>query len=472
MSKLLNSFFISFLFFLTTIIFLDVNFLAANFIMSLICFLIVNNAYDRNSSFFALNNLFVFIFFILGVLLRYLVLSNNFEDAMHFATFPLNNDPSYQLITSFCLLIAIILFIFGKAVYRKTHIISGSKKIELIQAGKFLGILRILQTLGFFLLIFIFSYKLNNLRFAVDGSFGVYDNIVNIFFTIVKYIACISFISFLMLKDKISLLFSAICYMPEVIFSVIMAWKGPILIIVFSLFIALDIVRRRFNQFEIKKILLIFSIFFLVYPVISMYRVNLQLERPYYEYNFDSIIEYNVENNIFRYISNRFSYYDEIYYVINCNDEKKEVFLDNTGLIHERFIDGVVPRIFNEDKKVVNIGSDITHYLMDKPPWFYNNITITYIGDAWISYGFLGVGFINFIIGYFINSLEREKTKNIFSASKYIMISSLLFGFMEGDIAGKYIMFLLTIFSIMLINTVFSIFGYKVGGENVQNKTC
>lgn len=467
MSNYAYSFFTSFLFFLISNLLLDVNFLAANFIMSLVCFVVIQKAYDRQSSFFTLNNLFVFIFFILGVLFRYLLLTYNFEDAMLFATYPLNNEADYQMITSFCLLIAILFYTLGKSLYRKTHFIMQNKKIELKQHAQLLRILRSLQLFGISMLILIFIYKINNLRFAVDGSFGVYDNIINVFFNIVKYIACISFFYFLLMKDKISLIFAAICYVPEIIFSIIMAWKGPILIIAFSLFIALDLVKKSKSQFDIKKILLGFLIFSLVYPFVSMYRVNLQLGRDYYDYSLNSIVEYNIENNIFRYISNRFSYYDEIYYVINCSDDKKELFLDNTGMIHERFFGGIVPRIFNEEKKVVNIGTDITHYLMDKPLWFYNNITITYIGDAWISYGLFGVCFINFIIGYFINSLENKKTKNIFFASEYIMICGLLFGFMEGDIAGKLIGFLLTIFSIMFINKIFSILGYKVGGKNV-----
>lgn len=451
------AFYLSCVFFIIVTLTTEIETIFANFIMTIVCFIFLYKGYSWKESFFSLNNIIVSVFFGFGCIFRYVFLAINPENAMSFAFTPLENKGAYHFYAALCILIALLSYICGNNLQcneeRQINAVNDKsiqKKIFYAQGLKYV------QLIAVFALFFIYWYKLNNIRIATELNYGTYDNAVNFISIAINYIGYISLFHYLTEHNKKSMVFAICCFLPSILISILFGWKGEIIRLSIILIVAYSMIKKNKKSFlHYKKEIIIISLLFsFIYPVISMYRVNLQLQRNYYEYNINSILTYNIENNIARYLTNRFSYYDEIYYVINCDEYKKDIFLEHTGIVHSRFFEALVPRMFNEDKKIVNIGLNVTHDLMGYPITLYNNLTISYIGEIWISYGIIGVAVINFILGYLIKQAERIKRTNILHSGKYLFSLVFTLNFLEGDVVGKIISLLWMFISMYLIDVV------------------
>jgi oligosaccharide repeat unit polymerase len=423
----------------------------SSIIMSIALFICLVFLYDWELSLFSINNLFIIIFFLVGCFYRYLIIGIYPDRAMYFALHPLADISEFNILTAIVILTSVVFLLIGYRLnLKKKRIIYKTKTLN----NKKLSF-DILLIIYFLMIIVVYLYKFNNIRYAVHGNYGTFDNLFNILSIFNQYIAYIVLCKFFLFKKKKYLFLYLLYLIPLSILSIISAWKG---IIMFELLIYFIIYVKLTKNIYIKKyIIILLLVLFIIYPLISMYRINLQLGYKKYSYDINSIIDYDIKENILQYVSDRFSYYDEIYYVINVNQEKKDLFLENTGLIHESFIYGLIPRAIFSNKKVVNIGLQITHYLMDYPLNYYNNLSISYIGDVWISYGMFGVIIINLIFGLFIGKLEKhDKNKKIFTA-KYALLGYSLINFIEGDIAAKAISLLMTIIIISIVDTFFAL---------------
>ena len=310
----------------------------------------------------------------------------------------------------------------------------------------------------------VIIYKINNIRLATSGFFGTFDNIINIIGLLAVFISIVFLIKFFRTRYKKYLILFLLYVIPDSFISLVAGWKGNIIFTILLIFIILSTMKIKYS----KKlaILTILCIFLIVFPAISMYRVNLIYNENIYDININAFKTYLIKNNPFRYLSNRFGYYDEIYLACNVDEATKRVYRDTSGLIHENILIGFVPRMIYKNKKIMNIGRHNAIILTKLPEEIYSNIAISYIGELFINYSYWGVAIFNLLLGITVGYITKSKGNDIISISKYAFFSYIILGFLEGGLAAR-IVGLLTM--IVFINLLCFIFKIEGKGEYFVN---
>jgi len=162
-------------------------------------------------------------------------------------------------------------------------------------------------------------------------------------------------------------------------------------------------------------------LFGILYPTISLYRVNLATTGIKQEINYDTIMEFYDKHSMLRYLSDRFCNYDNDYYVLNLPSSTIDQFLSIVGREDERLLSGLVPRVIYPEKKPVGIGLEITHYIYGYPSYVYNNNSMSFIGTVWISYGMIGIIVFSFVLGFSFKRLETLNGNSFYSLGEYMM---------------------------------------------------
>lgn len=216
------------------------------------------------------------------------------------------------------------------------------------------------------------------------------------------------------------------------------------------------------NRTQIKYSVIIILAISIIFPLVSMYRTDLMLNRGFYRFDIASFEEFYNQNSLTKYLTDRFSNYDYDYYVLNLPKSTIDDYNEIVGLEHERFLSGLIPRILYPEKKIVNVGLQITHYIYRVPETVYNNLALSYIGAIWLSYGALGVAILSAFLGYAFCKLESNKYKSFFDFGTYIVYGFCLFDLARSGIAAGILGF---IGSYIIINTsllfVKKIMGFK-----------
>jgi hypothetical protein len=178
-----------------------------------------------------------------------------------------------------------------------------------------------------------------------------------------------------------------------------------------------------------------------------------------YSISLSSVIAYNRNNNILEYYSNRLQYYDEAYYVVNTEIADIIAYRTEAKGMIARFLAGIVPRALWPNKPIVNNGSFVTYTLLHYPAVQYNNLSIGFLGDAFASYGYLGVLILSFLYAKGIKKLEsiRVENKYLYSQLIYLTIGYAMFSYIEGDIVTKTISVVQTIIALLLIKITLGI---------------
>lgn len=408
--------------------------------------------YDTNLSPFSCQNLFYIFFLLSGCFFRYLWIGINGNDFLKIAYIPLSNTPGYHTKTSVIILIVVISLAIGLKISKK--FLKNNKKSynDMRSYPKFAYWVLILTY--FILLIIIIGYKLSNLRLSTELSYGTFDNAITTLSYILKFVAYYNLVQYMKDRKPHELLFYLFYVIPIIIISLLSAWKGAL---IFEIIIICIIYGAIYKKIKIMHLAWITIAIIFIFPFISLRRINLTYNLNN-KINFSSMFSYLKENNIISYLSNRFSYYDELYYVLNVGESTINSFLDKVGGMTSRLIFAFIPRVLYPDKGIVNTGLQVTHYIYGYPTLIYNNLGITYVGDMWVYYGVLGVIIGNILVGIFIQKMENNNLNTSSNLAKYAVISIFLIGFCEGDLLSSLVQLFL-ILIVLFIFKKFFIFG-------------
>lgn len=423
----------------------------SNLILVISFYMIIKYLLNSKENIFSIDKLFVYLFFIIGIFFRMIVIKIYREDFQSFANIKLENNEIYFINTAILIFISILFYIIGKK-------ISENKKVK-----KTLTINKIkLQedVLIFFyiiVLLIVITYKVKHINYAVFEMFGIFDNIFNILSDLLLFISIFFLIKFIKTKLKKYMLLYLIYTIPIIFLSLLSGWKGIIIGIIITVLITLSAMKIKYN----KKIgiLIILCIFITVFPIISMYRVNISLNENVYKININSIINYLIENNPLRYLSNRLGYYDTIYLSSNIDEKTKNLYRNTSGLIHENVLIGFIPRVLYGNKKVMGAGRYNATIIAKIPEKIYTNVSISYIGELFINYSYWGVAIFNLLLGFAVGYLTKIKDNNadIISILKYIFFGNIIIGFTSGSLAMKIVGLLTMIILINLLCFTFKI---------------
>jgi len=422
----------------------------SNLILAFSFCLIAQYLLNSEEDIFTVEKIIIYLFFVFGIFFRVILIKIFNEDFQSFAYVKLANKELYFINTSVIILISILFFIIGKKISKYRKII----KIVIINNTKFKEHLLILFYIILILITLI--YKFNNIRLATSGYFGIYDNFVGMLSSLAGFISIVFLVKFFKTKSIKYIILYLLYIIPEIIISFINAWRGPIVFDILLFFVALNAMKVKYNK--TITILLILSIFLITFPLITMYRTNLSYNKKIYEINVSNAVNYLSKNNLFRYLSGRFGYYDEIYLACNIDEATKIVYRNTSGLIHENILVGFIPRMIYTSKKIINIGRINAIILTKLPEKVYNNIAISYIGELFINYSYWGVAIFNLLLGFIIGYINKMKDSNkTISISKYAFYGFTIIGFLEGDLAAKIIGLLSMVILINLVCFIFKI---------------
>lgn len=388
----------------------------------------------------SLRNLNYIMFFGVGIYFRYLFVLLYSKEFCSFANVSLTIEPSKAALTSLVILFVVLLFalIFNSRI-RQPKVIEESQEkstVELTHTS-----LIAVNVVFVFLYAFVYGYSFIYLDTAVSfESVGKYDFAITLLRYVVCLIAYINLINYLGHKKFIYLIPYLIFIVSDISLSLAQAWKGKVLYEIIAFFIILYREKRKIN---IKWIILGAFLFGVTYPLVSMYRDILLNSASPYTLNAEGIIKYYKDNDMLTILSHRLSYYDEIYYVLQLSKDLIKNYIRDAGTILSGFFSGIIPRALWPDKVSVSQGLLITTELMFFPIW-KGASTITFIGDAYLSYGYFGIFFVSTIYGYVIkNQNAFMNSTSVFHSAKSIVYCTILMTFMEGSIAGKLIVLIL-----------------------------
>lgn len=426
------------------------EYLLSNIIMAVSFTLSVIYIYDHSQSLFSVNNLIYLIMFAVGFFSRYLIILINPTLLMEFAPRPLNPKEYYYLNTSIVIFLFVVAFALARNVSFRLRGKSKTLQIEDKQEWEIPEDLfesRFTVVLFWVSAIIGFGYKFTHIRIATELNYGNLDTLFGLFITMARLLAY-GFLIQYNRNRKTRCLFLYLGYLiPTVVLSFLQAWKGTLL---YESLIACIVFNEGIRRLKARYIVLIVAVAFLIFPSISMLRDNMRYATGY-SINVSTILEYNRNNNILEYYSNRLQYYDEAFYVVNTDPTDIAAYRNEAKGIITRFFSGLIPRALWNDKPIVNSGRYITYTLMHYPSTVYNNLSVGFIGDSYASYGIVGVIIFGFFFSKGINYLERmqDRKKTSFHRAVYLSFGNIFFSFIEGDIAAKSISIVLLLIVIL-----------------------
>lgn len=448
----------SLLYLLLLCLFSHGEYISSNVIMSISFMISVIFIYDNSQNLFSVNNLIYLIMFGVGFFTRYLIILIKPDLLMSFAPRPLHPTNVFYFRTSIVILLFVIAFASARHVSfrlrktRKTIQSENKKEWNLSDDIDDICESRLAATVFMVTAVIGFGYRFTHIRISTEINYGNLDTMFGLFITMAQVLAYGFLIQFNRNHRKRYLSLYLIYLIPTVVLSFLQAWKGTLL---YESLIACIVFSESIRKLRVRYIVLIATIAFFIFPSISMLRDNLRYATEY-SINLGSIIEYNRNNNIFEYYSNRLQYYDEAFYVVNTDYGDIVAYRNEAKGIITRFFSGLIPRALWNDKPIVNNGRYITYTLMHYPLTVYNNLSVGFVGDAYASYGIIGVILFGFFFSKGITFLERMQAdkKTSFHRAMYLSFGSIFFSFVEGDIATKSISVILLLISIAIIRTI------------------
>ena len=439
---------LSAVYFFVAFIFTGIDSTAATLTMTISLFVFLNYIWDSKMDLFSFYDWFIVAFFVWGIFFRYILVASDNTDILPKAFPPAVNIPDYHFETSLYVLLAVVSLAIGIISYRCMHgaAFIVDKKVQnekfALYLEKYNGYWSVLKVITVLLGIVSLIYKITNIRLATAMSFGNYDNVINMIYRFCQFGAFISLKDFFVRKKKAAFLLSMLILVPEIIIGILSAYKSSTIMFVINIAIVMASVNYYNKKLITKYVVVIGALLYFIIPIISMQRINLALGTEHYTIGLNSIIQYNNENNVVRYFSDRFSYYDYIYYITHLNEGVRDIYIDVVGREHDRFLAGIVPRLLNPEKKVVGLGEENTHYLFGYPSYIYTNSSISYVMSAWLSYGIFGIFAVSAIIGFLLCKLETLKNKLPWDMGKYMVYGTILYSCTEGGLVGSLINFL------------------------------
>ena len=445
----------SILYLLLLCIFSQGEHLISNIVMAFSFMISIVYIYDYSQNLFSINNLIYIMLFGIGFFARYLITLINPDIFMSFAPRPLHPTNSYYLKTSFVILLFVVSFasakhvnfrlLKGKSIVRVEEVSGWSQYTDIFESKWAAILFLITAAVGF-------GYRFTHIRIATEVNYGNLDTMFGLFVTMAQILAYGFLIQFSRNHRTRYLLLYLVYLIPTVVLSFLQAWKGTLL---YESLIACIVFSEGIRKLKKRYIVLIVAVAFFVFPSISMLRDNMRYATGY-NINVNSILEYNRNSNILEYYSNRLQYYDEAFYVVNTDAADIAAYRNEAKGIITRFFSGLIPRALWNDKPIVNSGRYITYTLMHYPSTVYNNLSVGFVGDAYASYGIIGVIIFGFFFSKGINYVEKMQAskRTSFHRAMYLSFGSIFFSYIEGDIAAKSISIVLLLISIAFIRSV------------------
>jgi len=416
----------------------------SSLILSIAFFIFWNFIIGQDYHIFSIYNLFFGLNLLWGTFARYILLGLGVSNIANDAYVHVADVTESHIITSAYILLSICFLALGKLFCKKNIVKSQKECTSNIKISYYnsLKILRLLQWVAFIIIIVVDIYKINNIRLAVEFEYGTYDTFVNFLFDLCSFVAYLSLLEFFLVKKLKSLILSLLILLPNVILSILSAWKGPPIFFIFTLLIIYSWCSSIKMRTQLKYCAIIILVISIIFPVISIYRNDLTLKQSRNNFDIEAIEEFYSKNSLSKYLTDRFSNYDYDYYVLNLPDATVADYNEVVGLEHERLLSGLIPRVLYPDKKIVSVGLQITHYIYRVPETIYNNLSLSYIGAIWLSYGALGVAILSMVLGYGFCRLESMKEKSFFDFGKYIVYGFCLFNVATAGVAADLLGFI------------------------------
>lgn len=402
--------------------------IAASLLMAVSLFLGLFFIYDAENGLFSIKNVFFFLLFVLGFYVRYLYTC--IDDSI-LGTFLVTKSITPSSLTTFKTCVVFFAFSVFYIIGLNIPKIKNNHKFNI--EPNCIG--NAVQIIYMVLLVVWFVYKINNIRLAVSSDYGMFDNIVTVIGTFEQFIAYMYLIFYFQTKKTKNIVMASLYLFPKVLISVLSLYKGTLI----QELLAIFIVKNHYEKIaQLRYISILVMAFLVIFPLITMMRSN-EITNDQQEISLESVSAFMGKNNPVKYISDRFAYYDEAYYVITKDAEFLEEFrLDNGNYVSKLF-SSIIPRVLWEDKPVVSSGPSVTYKLCLLPSYIYTNLSVGLIGEAIAFSGYMLVIFFAFFIGFVQKRIDLllKNDGSTLSVLFYILIGKALISFTEGDLVAK-----------------------------------
>ncbi len=424
---------------------LDFSYALVSFIMSILLLIILLFGYNRDEPLTSINNLYITFFYFIGIFGRYIFILIYPELFQEFSAIHIEDSVAYHIKTQVFLLLTFISFILGKLICKKNkhrfHRIRNDDSIVLKNQ-------KILLVSYFFLAVVVFVYRYRFAISSVSNAYNTFDYFFTILTQYLKFVAYYYLYNYIKHKKFIFLFIYLVYAFPQVFLSLINAWKGTliqeIIIVMMVLYVAHVKIRLRTYVLSAFAVLIVFF-------VITNYRTVL-IHGGSLDISYSGFSDY-VRDEFIHQISNRFEEYDLVYYTINSPIDRIEFIRENSSTIIVAFFKSIIPRFLWPDKGVVrNLPVLIKQYFFGHTG-IYSNSNVTYLGESFLSYGWIGSIFVSFLYGIICNYLEPTESSK-FAITRYVLIASCILYFYEGNISGKIISLILTLIIVTFVKKI------------------
>lgn len=397
-------------------------------------------------------NIIIGLFWGWGVFFRFLWTGFSREDFLMVSYLKIGDNVAYHTNTSLVILLSLVCAFFIKYKYNKKRLVSVKHEENaspLTTESAVITSVNIKIEFVYVILAFLtYAYKAFNLSYATEQSYGNLDNIFNTVQYCVRFIAYLNLIAFFSGRRARYLFAYCIFAVPYVLLSFISAWKGPIILEMCYFMLLMSWCGRKI---KLRHLLILAITMIVMYGFISLRRYSIVLGTNT-SVTVKDIGSFLGENNVFKYMTNRFSNYDYVYHVINLPRERAIQFVDNTGDVILRMITALIPRFIYPAKGIVNIGLPATQYIYGFPATYYNNLPLLYIGEVWLYYGLIGLLSANIIVYSALFGLHRKlTTSNAGSMAIYCIYIEYMYYLFNGGYAANFATAVLLFISIKLI---------------------
>ena len=411
-------------------------------LMCILIFLGCTFIYDSNYNILCIRNLFFLLLYVLGFYLRYILIIANDSRTLAFgATYAARSiSPSNHTKTILCILLFTVAFIIGGS---KTK--NKNPLVKITSDNRPINSIMVIIYIVFTVVYTIYAFL--NTRLATVQDFGIYDNLFNNIAYFNRFIAYIYLISYSRDKRKKHLCLYLLFILPYVGATLVSLYKGTALLEVL-IFLA---VMSRGRRIRPKAIILLLLVFLIIFPVISMLRINESLPGSY-QMNLSGISKYYSTNNPIEYLSRRFQYYDETYFIINTDPAEMTQFREKINNPLVAFFTGIIPRVIWHNKPKGNFAYLVTHELLKIPSVFITNVTIGEVAESYIYGGIILIIFLGLFHGFLLRRNDEiiEDNDSPMAYACYLVIGNLLISFAEGLVIGK-ITILITLLIIVAV---------------------
>lgn len=418
---------------------LDYNLIFSTVMISCSLFIGLTCIFDWTSSVLSIRNIFFILFFGCGVYLRYFVILCWPDEFCNFIYTKVEMKAgNYTNASSIILLVTMIfaaVYLFNS---KKRYYAAFNKKDDTryAQSTSYVVNYTVLNVIWVVAATFVYAYNIINVQTAVNlTSFHQLDFLTTIIRNIVRAISYTNLLAYFHDKTKKgNLAIYVIFFVLDCYVSFIQAWKGKI---IYEILAFLVLYCYSGKRLKIKQIGIFALLVLIIYPSITIYR-DILFERSSYSLGISGILSYLKEENLFIIISERYAYYDEIFHCVNLAAKVISNYLAECGTIVQMFFSSIIPRFLWPNKPSVAQGLYITWNIFGKP--YNTSSTITYVGDAFLSYGYVGVAIVTFFYSLLLKNRDWiVYLKDDFETSCKTVMSFIFLTFMEGALAGKFV---------------------------------